>query len=63
MSYAHHNGRPIFNNVDVIFVDVHEDNTNIPTLLRSVREQFGPVYVIVSNDVLQIKDGPGTRGT
>ena len=62
LSYAH-NGRPVFNNVDVIFVDVHEDNADVPTMLRSVREQFGPDYVIVSNDGLEIKDGPGTRGT
>ena len=62
LSYAH-NGRPIFNNVDVIFVDVHEDNADVPTLLRSVREQFGPDYVIASSDGLEIKDGPGTRGT
>ena len=52
-----------FNNVDVIFVDVHEDNADAPSMLRAVQEQFGPGYTIVSNDGLEIKDGPGTRGT
>lgn len=62
LSYAN-NGRPNFNNVDVIFVDVHEDNADAPSMLRAVQEQFGPDYTIVSNDGLEIKDGPGTRGT
>lgn len=61
LSYAQ-NGKPIFNSVDVIFVDVHEDNADLPAMLRLVREQFGPDYIIVSNDGLEIKDGPGTRG-
>ena len=62
LTYAH-NGKPNFENIDVIFVDIHEDSADVVSMLRAVQEQFGPNYVIVSNDGLEIKDSPGTRGT
>ena len=61
LSYAQ-NGRPVFQNIDVIFVDVTQENADARSIIRAVQEQFGANYTIVSNDGLEIKDGPGTRG-
>ena len=62
LSYAQ-NGRPVFQNIDVIFVDVTEENADARSIIRAVQEQFGANYTIVSNNGLEIKDGPGTRGS
>ena len=58
-----HNGKPNFENIDVIFIDIHEDSADIGCILRAVQEQFGPHCAIVSNNSLEINHGPGTRGT
>ena len=54
LTYAH-NGKPNFENIDVIFVDIHKDTAYLGCILRAVQEQFGPHYAIVSNDGLEKK--------
>lgn len=61
MSYAG-NGRPQFQNVDAFYVDIDEASANVVSLQKSIQEELGENYILVTNDGLTIKDSPATRG-
>lgn len=46
-----------------MFTQLCEVTTNMPYILSVVREKWGPDYVLVTADGLQIEDSDGTRGT
>ena len=56
------NGKPMFENIDVFYVDIDEATSNVPSLLKVVQDEFGNNYVLLTNDGLIIKDSPATRG-
>ena len=56
------NGRPIFTNIDALFVGLTDDKADLNSMLALVQSEFGPNFTIVGNDGLQIKDSPATRG-
>lgn len=61
MTYAG-NGRPQFQNIDVLYIDIDEASANVVALQKSIQEELGENYILVTNDGLTIKDNPATRG-
>ena len=56
------NGKPMFENIDVLYIDIDEATSNVPSLLKVIQEEFGDNYVLLTNDGLMIKDSSATRG-
>lgn len=52
----------MFENIDVLYVDIDEATSNVQSLLNVVQEEFGDNYVLLTIDGLMIKDSPATRG-
>ena len=57
-----HMGKPEFNVIDAIYCNVTNTLADVPTVLRHVHTEIGTSYTLVSNDGLEIKDLPATRG-
>lgn len=61
MTYAG-NGRPQLQNIDAFYVDNNEASVNVVPRKKSLQEELGENYILVSNNGLTIKDSPATRG-
>lgn len=56
------NGRPQFESIDVLYVDITEANANVAFLLKLVQEEYGDNYIMLTSEGLTVKDSPATRG-
>ena len=56
------NGRPEFEPLSQTFVDVTDSTANVMYLTHIIKEKWGSMYVLVTNDGMRIEDGSGTQG-
>ena len=56
------NGRPEFKQMGQIFVDITEHTANVQYVQCVVQSRWGPDYILVTVDGLQLDDSPGTKG-
>ena len=61
LSYGIH-GKPEFSPLESAYCEIMETTANATFISRFIRQEFDEEYVLVSNDGLEIKDFPGTRG-
>ena len=57
------NGRPSFQVLDQIFLDVAEATANVHHISALVKREFGEDHVVVTADGLEVRDSSGTQGT
>ena len=55
-------GKPQFERVGQVFVNITEATANLMHVLTAVREDFGEDYVVVTAEGLEVKDSSGTQG-
>ena len=56
------NGKPEFNNLSQLFVDITEATANVKYILSVVQKKWGSEYSIVTADGLHLEDCSGTQG-
>ena len=56
------NGRPEFKQSGQLFVDITEATANVQYVQSVVQSRWGPDYILVTADGLQLDDSPGTKG-
>ena len=56
------NGKPEFNHLGQVFVDITEATANVHYIRSEVQKKWGADYIIVTADGLQLDDSPGTQG-
>ena len=57
------NGKPEFKQMGQLFIDITEGTANVEYVHASVvQNKWGPDYILVTVDGLQLHDSPGTKG-
>lgn len=56
------NGKPKFEPIATMHLDLTEATANLDHILISVRQQYGAGYILVNVDGLEIEDSPTTQG-
>ena len=56
------NGRPEFKQLGQLFVDINEATANVQYVQSVVQNRWGPDYILVTADGLQLDDSLGTKG-
>ena len=56
------NGRPEFKQLGQSFVDITEATANVQHVQSVVQGRWGPDYILVTADGVQLDDSPGTKG-
>ena len=54
--------KPIFNNLEQIYVDLTDKTASAVTIKSAVQEEWGDEYTVVTADGLEVKDSAGTTG-
>ena len=55
-------GKPTFEKIGQMFVDVGEGTATVPYIQSTMRAEFGSNYTLVTNDGLELHDSAGTQG-
>ena len=56
------NGKPEFKQIGQLFIDITEATANIEYVQSVIQNKWGPYYILVTVDGLQLNDSPGTKG-
>ena len=54
--------KPVFNNLEQIYVDLTDKTVSAVTIKSAVQDEWGDDYTVVTSDGLEIKDSAGTTG-